>query len=626
MAAPNGHGITHGLEIADSTALQGSQADLDGFGPNLGMLATGPGSAFASPQTPSYGSPMGYSIGFQYAQPNRFPNGIKLEDGLYSAANGGFPGPMSPSPFINGNQPTLAVRNLPQPAPLNLPLMNKTNGTASAGSCCSSKTPAAPTRNNSGLAQQMYSQPYVPKRASGSGCCSSKAQTPSPTANTPTSQQMLEQAYMTPFPYPTVFTYPGDYGSWQQPIDPVIWQQVASQTTMPLNKPLAPTTTPTSGTDTTTGAAGTSHQCSCGAGCQCVGCLAHPFNAQMFQYVNNAYSDGGNNGSNVGSPVNGDGSQPPPQQPQQQQHLSHHQQQMQTPANGHAHPHSGQDTPQEAPTPAASEGSPREEQALSTLDYFFVDLPISGLCGGSMETCPRPDDDRAEHRHRRDTRDVDRRRNGGLMEDERSSKRRRLEHEDNHERLSRSDLTSFKPLFAHYLDLQKQLDVNTLNDTELRGRWKSFMGKWNRGELAEGWYDPEVFQRAAEDYPEAEPSRPPAPPTSPPNATPNTPTKKPSSPTSFPARGPGSHERRLEKKREITDKMKGFARERSPGYKAMVRKREEVKRERVGRREEMERARRAERDERVRVGREREEKVVEELRSWRGGGLGVPES
>lgn len=387
MAAPNGHGITHGLEIADSTVLQDSQTDLDGFGPNLGMLATGPGGTFASPQAHSYASPVPFNMGFQYAQPNRFPNGIKLEDGLYSTTNGGFPGSMSPSPFINGNQPTLAVRSLPQPTPLNLPLMNKTNGTTPGGSCCSSKTPAAPTRNNSGLAQQMYSQPYVPKPATGSSCCSSKAQTPSPTANTPTSQQMLEQAYMTPFPYPTVFTYPGDYGSWQQPIDPVIWQQVASQTTMPLNNPLAPTTTPTNGTDTTTSAAGTSHQCSCGAGCRCVGCLAHPFNAQMFQYVNNAYS-GGNNGSNVGSPVNGDGSQPPPQQPQQQQHLPQHQQQTQPAANGHTHPHSGQDTPQEAPTPAASEGSPREEQALSTLDYFFVDLPISGLCGGSMETCP----------------------------------------------------------------------------------------------------------------------------------------------------------------------------------------------------------------------------------------------
>lgn len=35
-----------------------------------------------------------------------------------------------------------------------------------------------------------------------------------------------------------------------------------------------------------------------------------------------------------------------------------------------------------------------------------------------------------------------------------------------------------------------------LDEREIRGRWKSFVGKWNNGELAEGWYQPEVFQDA----------------------------------------------------------------------------------------------------------------------------------
>lgn len=34
-----------------------------------------------------------------------------------------------------------------------------------------------------------------------------------------------------------------------------------------------------------------------------------------------------------------------------------------------------------------------------------------------------------------------------------------------------------------------------MDDREVKGRWKSFVGKWNRGELAEGWYDPDMFQR-----------------------------------------------------------------------------------------------------------------------------------
>ena len=84
-------------------------------------------------------------------------------------------------------------------------------------------------------------------------------------------------------------------------------------------------------------------------------------------------------------------------------------------------------------------------------------------------------------------------------------------------------------MFALYLDIQKSLDLETLSDTEARGRWKSFVGKWyglqgqfgsgvscassygllrvkgfpltllrNRGELAEGWYDPATLQKAIE--------------------------------------------------------------------------------------------------------------------------------
>lgn len=35
-----------------------------------------------------------------------------------------------------------------------------------------------------------------------------------------------------------------------------------------------------------------------------------------------------------------------------------------------------------------------------------------------------------------------------------------------------------------------------MDDIEARGRWKSFIGKWNRRELAEGWYEPGTFERA----------------------------------------------------------------------------------------------------------------------------------
>lgn len=41
-----------------------------------------------------------------------------------------------------------------------------------------------------------------------------------------------------------------------------------------------------------------------------------------------------------------------------------------------------------------------------------------------------------------------------------------------------------------------------MDDIEARGRWKSFFGKWNRGELAEGWYEPGTFERAVKAHTE----------------------------------------------------------------------------------------------------------------------------
>ncbi|KAG7286623.1 hypothetical protein NEMBOFW57_008934 [Staphylotrichum longicolle] len=399
----------------------------------------------------------------------------------------------------------------------------------------------------------------------------------------------------------------------------------------------------------------------------------------MFQYVNNAYN-GSNGSSPSGTDVGGTGV-------------------AQTAA-------AGQESPAEAPTPAASEGSPpREEQSLSTLDYFFEEkeryrwrgrggseeregsakrrrVDHGGEPGGGSEEREGVDREggaegreRHHHHHRRHRH----RHHPAKRESaERTSSGRELPFAAR--QLSRSDLVPFKPLFAHYLDLQKTLDITSLDETELRGRWKSFMGKWNRGELAEGWYDPEVFQRAARDYSDAggggptdreyssRRSPPPGPAAgpSPPNRTgQNDQQDEPESDSDFgpphphlwqsdltahrqarvahrreqralldelvPRADAGTRERRLEKRKEVNEKMKGF-RERSPGaevgegelmggsgdtleeYKAMVRVREEKKKERVSRREEEERARRAEREERVRGYREREERVVEGLR------------
>lgn len=64
--------------------------------------------------------------------------------------------------------------------------------------------------------------------------------------------------------------------------------------------------------------------------------------------------------------------------------------------------------------------------------------------------------------------------------------------------LDKRDFDRYEALFAEYLDVQKRIDIRELSRDEVKGRWKSFLGKWNKKELAEGWYDPEAKKRADE--------------------------------------------------------------------------------------------------------------------------------
>ncbi|KAI4128813.1 MAG: hypothetical protein LQ347_004026 [Umbilicaria vellea] len=111
-----------------------------------------------------------------------------------------------------------------------------------------------------------------------------------------------------------------------------------------------------------------------------------------------------------------------------------------------------------------------------------------------------PAGERYERRHRASQHF----RSDSLRAHQRSSKRKRSRsptqsvtlpfHNSN---LTKHDLTTYKPMFALYLDVQKQLILEDLPEDEVKGRWKSFIGKWNRGELDEGWYDPATLHKAA---------------------------------------------------------------------------------------------------------------------------------
>ncbi|RFU35352.1 hypothetical protein B7463_g985, partial [Scytalidium lignicola] len=64
------------------------------------------------------------------------------------------------------------------------------------------------------------------------------------------------------------------------------------------------------------------------------------------------------------------------------------------------------------------------------------------------------------------------------------------------EKFGKHDYDVYKSLFALYLDIQKGKVLDGLDETEAKGRWKSFLGKWNRGELSKHWYDPSTLQRS----------------------------------------------------------------------------------------------------------------------------------
>ncbi|KAK2750974.1 hypothetical protein FQN57_000049 [Myotisia sp. PD_48] len=76
--------------------------------------------------------------------------------------------------------------------------------------------------------------------------------------------------------------------------------------------------------------------------------------------------------------------------------------------------------------------------------------------------------------------------------------------------LSKHDLSQYRSVFGMYLDIQKSIDINELDERELKGRWKSFVGKWNRGELAEGWYDQTTFEKAIDNEYETRGNEPPS--------------------------------------------------------------------------------------------------------------------
>ncbi|KAK0628992.1 hypothetical protein B0T17DRAFT_588954 [Bombardia bombarda] len=308
--------------VSNGMGAQMSPTGPSGYG-TVGFLPSGPGNTFPHSQGLSYGSPLTYGMSLPYTQaPHMSPQMIKSEEESLSPSQISNMGmPMSSPAVTNGHRHSrsASLGGSQHASELAAALAAKTNGVRVGGSCCDPKG-EQPNSKANGLPapSPVFENPFIPQF-------------------TPT----------TPFEYPTVYTYPANYGSWQHPVDQNIWQQIASQPTMPLEAAasMSPSANGNGGGDLGI----ISHQCSCGPGCKCVGCLAHPFNEQMFQYVSNAYIE------------NGDSSN-----------------------GGHSN-----DSPPEAHTPSDT-SQMSDEQSLSTLDYFFVNLPIrmdGGGCAGNINSC-----------------------------------------------------------------------------------------------------------------------------------------------------------------------------------------------------------------------------------------------
>lgn len=259
---------------------------------------------------------------------------------------------------------------------------------ATNGSCCSSKTEPKET------------SPKQPAVAETKSCCSTKPEPVQQNGTHQTNGTLMPpppQVAAIPMPNgmyayyqpPTVFNYPPHYGSYMQPLQPDQWRQVMSTMTygQPMAQPmygLSHGVPPSHANGAQDVENWTSHQCSCGDGCQCVGCAAHPYNDATQDYVRSAWAsmmgdsqmNGSRHASTNGSETNG--------HPEQNGEVNG----VSTISNGTEMAR----VPSAPQTPSDATSGLAEEQTLSANDFFFVSYPFSDGCEGDMGSCPCGDD------------------------------------------------------------------------------------------------------------------------------------------------------------------------------------------------------------------------------------------
>jgi len=258
-----------------------------------------------------------------------------------------------------------------------------TNGNGNSKSCCSNKQSKTPA-NGSAVDPFPASVPTTPigngPETNGSHIASLGA--PNGTFIAPYGQpmgipQMAPNYYHVPGS--VVYTYPATYGTFNAPLQPAQWRQAISAPQghhvhsdgIPMTS-IPPQAYSTNGANAI---AATSHICTCGDECNCLGCPAHPYNDATQEYVRSAMNsmletravESQTNGipeMSAVDGVNGTNGSGPGQAPQ---------------------------SPSQAQTPSDASGISEEQSQLSANDFFFVTYPI-GDCGGETTSCPCGDD------------------------------------------------------------------------------------------------------------------------------------------------------------------------------------------------------------------------------------------
>ncbi|KAL2208224.1 hypothetical protein CC79DRAFT_817620 [Sarocladium strictum] len=183
---------------------------------------------------------------------------------------------------------------------------NMADTPAASGNCCGGSSAQTASQPSTTPTSPGTDSSTAPKK-SGS-CCSSKPAAATPVTTQPGSTNgngahaynapMMLPGFFAPMPaapngmYPVypqhqsdVYTYPPQFGSYMHPLQFEQYRQfIASGFNM---TPAMPVPAPGS----TIMGGGTTHQCGCGDGCQCVGCAAHPFNDATQDYIQSAWDN-----------------------------------------------------------------------------------------------------------------------------------------------------------------------------------------------------------------------------------------------------------------------------------------------------------------------------------------------